>query len=71
MLILEPLEKSVGFWVPEGICIFPSNSRVIRGKGCVAVASLVKTDITLKSQWKVAKVSCDRDYCYCGEGEPL
>ena len=73
-VVLEPLDEGDGFWVPEGICVFPSYTRVIRGKGCVAVANLGKTDVTLRPQWKVAKVSCGReitgakeDHCEVGE----
>ena len=52
-VLLEPLEESDGYWVPEDICVFPSYTRVVKGKGWVAVANLGKTDIKLRPQWKV------------------
>lgn len=60
-VLLEPLEESDGYWVPEGVCVFPSYTRVVKGKGCVAVANLGKTDVKLRPQWKVAKVSHGRE----------
>ena len=60
-VLLEPLEESDGYWVPEGICVFPSYTRVVKGKGWVAVANLGKTDVKLRPQWKVAKVSYGRE----------
>ncbi|KAK3870898.1 hypothetical protein Pcinc_023924 [Petrolisthes cinctipes] len=68
-VMLEPLEEVDGFRVPEGLCVFPSYTRVIRGKGCVTVANLGKTDITLRPQWKVAKVSYGRENTGAKEGQ--
>ena len=75
-ILLEPLEESDGYWVPEGICVFPSYTRVVKGKGWVAVANLGKTDIKLRPQWKVAKVTYGREVTniqerYWKESEPV
>lgn len=67
-VVLEPLEEADGLWVPESICVFPSYTKVVRGIGCVAVANLGKADVTLKPQWKVAKVSCGREITGVKEG---
>ena len=67
-VVLEPLEESDGYWVPEGICVFPSYTRVVRGKCCVAVANLGRTDVKLRPQWKLAKVSYGREITGTKEG---
>ena len=60
-VLLEPLVESDGYWVPEGICVFPSYTRVVKGRGLVAVANLGNADVKLRPQWKVAKVSYGRE----------
>ena len=60
-VVMEPLEHADGYWVPEGVCVFPIYTRVIDGEGWVSVANLGKTDVRLRPQWKVAKVSNGRE----------
>lgn len=31
-VVLEQLDEANGFWVPEGVCVFPTYTRVMRGK---------------------------------------
>ncbi len=56
-VMLEPLENGHGYWVPEGICAFPSYTTVERGRGWMAVANVGKVDVKLRPQRKIATVS--------------
>lgn len=60
-VVLEPLVPGEGYWVPEGLCIFPSYTRVVKGEGWLSVGNLGKTDVQFRPQWKVAKVSYGRE----------
>ncbi len=60
-VMLEPLENGHGYWVPEGICVFPSYTTVERGRGWMAVANVGKVDVKLRPQWKIATVSYGRE----------
>ena len=59
-VLVEPLENGDGYWVPEGVCVFPSYTQVRRGCGWVAVANLGQVDVVLHPQWKIAKAAVGR-----------
>ena len=60
-VVLEPLVPGEGYWVPEGLCIFPSYTRVVKGEGWLSVGNLGQADVQFRPQWKVAKVSHGRE----------
>lgn len=33
IILVEPLERDDGYWVPERVCVFPSYTRVARKDG--------------------------------------
>jgi len=49
-VMLEPLENGDGYWVPEGICVLPSYSRMKRGRGWIAVANVGKVNVKFRPQ---------------------
>ena len=70
-VLLEPLETSDGYWVPEGVCVFPSYTQVHRGCGWVAVANLGRVDVVLHPQWKIAKAAVGRVLKQAGVGSAV
>lgn len=60
-VLLEPLEEEDGCWVPNGVCVFPSYTKVVHGRGWLSVANLGTIDVKLRPQWIVAKVSYGRE----------
>lgn len=60
-VVMEPLDPADGYWVPEGVCIFPSYTRVVKVEGWLSVGNLGRTDVEFRPQWKVTKVSYGRE----------
>ena len=48
--------------------MFPSYTKVVRGRGWLSVANVGKVAVKLRPQWKVATVECARQVRRVGVG---